>query len=226
MSKIEGDIWLYHEFWPSGQFSRSNGGKTLFLKDNPYFWLRIWKEREISRQKWPVEKYFLWPWKGKKLRSNDWKKTRCLFSKLSWFFGVKKRSRCFTKVDEMLRCTSPWPTWPSGQFSRSSGGKALLLNENPYFWLWIWKKREISRQKWPVEKWFLWPWKGKKWRSNGWKTTRCPFSELSCFSRWTKSMKSWGVHHLEHHDLQVNFQGDLKVKTIFLRLTSVPGFLL
>ena len=70
MTWTEGGIWPYHQFWPLGQFSRSNRGKTLFLNEHPYLWLRIWKEREISRQKWPVEKWFLWPWKGKKLRSN------------------------------------------------------------------------------------------------------------------------------------------------------------
>ena len=102
---------MYHPFWPCGQFSRSNGGKTLFLDENPYFWLRIWKEREISHKKWPVEKWFLWPGKGKKLRSNVWETTRCTVSELSWFFGVNKRLRCSTKVDEMLRCTSPWPSW-------------------------------------------------------------------------------------------------------------------
>ena len=118
LTRTEGDIWLYHQFWPWGQISRSNGGKTLFLNKKPYFWLRIWKERETSRLKWPVGKWLLWPWKGKKFRSNVWEMTRYPFSELSWFFGVNKRSRCFTKVDEMLRCTSPWPPWPSGQFSR------------------------------------------------------------------------------------------------------------
>ena len=67
------------------------------------FLLRIWKEQEISRQKWLVEKWFLWTWKGKKLRSNVWETTRCPLFELSWFFGVNKRSRCFTKVDEMVR---------------------------------------------------------------------------------------------------------------------------
>ena len=66
----------------------SNGGKTFFLNENPYFLLRIWKEREILRQKRPVEKWFLWPWKGKKLRLNVWETTRCPFSKLSWFFDT------------------------------------------------------------------------------------------------------------------------------------------
>ena len=55
LPRAEGDIWLYHRFWPWDQFSRSNGGKTLFLDENPCFWLRIWKERKISRHEWPVE---------------------------------------------------------------------------------------------------------------------------------------------------------------------------
>ena len=38
-------------------------------------------------------------------------------------------------------------------------------------------------------------------------------------------MKCYGVHHLDHHDLQVSFQGDLKVRTIFLRLNSVPRYI-
>ena len=83
----------------------------VVLNENPYFWLRIWKEREISRQTWPVEKWNLWPWKGKKLRSNVWETTRYPFSELSWFFEVNKRSRFFTKVEEILRCTSAWPSW-------------------------------------------------------------------------------------------------------------------
>ena len=53
-----------------------------------------------------------------RLRWNVWETTRCPFSEFSWFFGVNKRSRFFAKVDEILRCTSPWPSWPSGQFSR------------------------------------------------------------------------------------------------------------
>ena len=67
-----------------------------------------------------MEKWFLWPCKGKKLRSNVWETTRCPFSELAWFFRVSKRSRCSTKVDEMLRCTSPWPSWPSVHFSVTS----------------------------------------------------------------------------------------------------------
>ena len=61
--------------------------------------------------------------KVKKLMSNVWETTRCPFPELSWFFGVNKCSRCFTKVDGMLRCASPWPSWPSGQFSRSLEGQ-------------------------------------------------------------------------------------------------------
>ena len=68
--------------------------------------------------KMTVEKWLLWPWKGKKLRPNIWETTRCPFSEFSWFFGVNKRSRCFTKIDEMLKSTSPWPSWTSAQFSR------------------------------------------------------------------------------------------------------------
>ena len=65
---------------------------TFFLNEKAYFWLRLWKEREISHQKWPEEKWFLWPWKGKNLRSNVWETTRCPFSELSWFFGINKQT--------------------------------------------------------------------------------------------------------------------------------------
>ena len=130
MTRTEGDIWLYHQFWPWGQFSRSNEGKTLFLNEISYFWLRIWKERKISRQKLPAEKWFLWLWKGKKLRSNVWETTRYPFPELSWFFGVNKRSRCFKKVNEMLRCTSPWPSWTSGNFQGDLKVKTIFLRLN------------------------------------------------------------------------------------------------
>ena len=49
------------------------------------------------------------------------------------------------------------------------------------------------------------------------------FRGKQTFKMLHKSMKCYGVHHLVHHDLQVNFQGDLKVKTSFLKLNSVPG---
>ena len=66
----KGDIWLYHQFGPWGQFSRWNGGKTLFFNENPYFWLRIWKEREISRQKSPVGKMVVVALERKKMKVN------------------------------------------------------------------------------------------------------------------------------------------------------------
>ena len=36
-----------------------------------------------------MEKWFFWPWKGKKLRSNVWETTRCPFSELPWSEGLK-----------------------------------------------------------------------------------------------------------------------------------------
>ena len=100
MTKTEGGIWLYHQFWPWGQFSMSNEGKTLFLNENPYFWLLIWNEREISRQKWPVEKWFLRHWKGKKLRSNVWETTRCPVSELTLLLALPSKKGVFNSFQQ------------------------------------------------------------------------------------------------------------------------------
>ena len=129
---------FYYQFWPWGQCSRSNVDKTLFLNENPYFLLLIWKEREISRQKWPAEKWFLWSWKGKKWTPNVWETTRCPFSEFSWFFGVNKRLRRFTKGDETPE------TWEaSGTHDKKAPQmKQNLLRPRCCFWvtLKLWTK--------------------------------------------------------------------------------------